>query len=386
MSQKLFWTVTSFIWAWAYTLGYNQMGGMANVHASVICIGIGFILSFANGGLTVLGPNAIWVSLLLIAPFNIATAFDQADTAIRWLFFFALLKIAGSFTNVKPAEFMRSFTTWLPLGLAVVMLADFYARSGTELYDERAKGAGHAITLYATLLAALAPFGRRFAWTLLIWSACIAFIYLSGSRGALFSLIPTFIIAFVYYVKVRRRMESGTVFAMLLMIAFFGPVIFNIFAEIKVANIARVSGWESAENSLRTRVQLALNAWGLVKQEAWTGWGIGQSYNRVEGLYESVAVHSLWIITMLQLGIPMGIAINLYVIALPFRVIVSGIFDEHFTWMTISVFVVYFFRVTFETITFFDLGSMWSFAHLVLFVYILAQLGGDAPGGRRLRQ
>lgn len=355
------------------------------MYASVICIGIGLTLSFVNGGLTIFGPNTVWVSLLMVASFNTATAFDQADTLVRWLFFFALLKLAGSFTNAKPVEFMRSFTTWLPLGLGVVMLADFYARSGTELYDESAKGAGHAITLYATLLAALAPFGRRFAWTLLIWSACIAFIYLSGSRGALFSLIPTLIVAFIYYVKIRRPVESGTVLAILLVAAFFGPVIFNIFAEIKVANIARVSGWESAENSLRTRIQLALNAWDLVKQEPWAGWGIGQSYNRVEGLYESVAVHSLWVITMLQLGIPLGIAINLYVIALPFRVLASRIFDEHFTWMTISVFVVYFFRVTFETITFFDLGSMWSFAHLVLFVYILSRLGEKASGDRRLR-
>jgi O-antigen ligase len=370
MNQAVFWIATSFVWAWTYTLGFNQMGGQANIYGAVISLGFGLIAALLSKVVFEFGSPAVWFFLIIILPINVGAAFDQKDAALRWAYFLLLLKLAYSFTQNKPGAFYRGFTVWLPIALIIVMLADLYARrQGSALYDDSAKGAGHAITLYATLLAALAPFGRKFRWTLLLWGFSILFIYFSGSRGALFSLAPVFAVAFFYYVFAGLRAQAALVLVGLGLAAIMGPVILDFFGQIKVANPNKISSWDSAVASLEARIQLARNAWDLVMQKPITGWGNGQSYNRVQGLYESAAVHSIWVITLLQFGLPMGIAINIFVLSVPFRFVISKDLPLDLRWMAASVYAGYFFRATFEPISFFDLGSMWSFAHLVLFAY-----------------
>lgn len=375
MNQPIFWILSSFIWSWAYTLGYAEMSGQANVYAGIASLALGTAISLFSRGILSFGNSKLWVVLLFILPLNVAGAFDQTDAIIRWALFLVLFKLACSFTQNTPEVFYKGYTLWLPLALAVVMLADVYARrSGSELYDENAKGAGHAITLYATLLAAIAPFGRRFGWTLLIWIFCVTFIYLSGSRGALFGMLPVFVVSLAYYASTSRRSEALTVFCFLVAVGLTGPIILELFGQMKLASTSQRTAWESVNASLETRIQLARNSWELVMQQPWTGWGNGQSYNRVQGLYESVAVHTLWVITLLQFGIPLGILINLYVISIPIRITISRSLPVDLKWLSLSVFAAYFFRSTFEPISFFDLGSMWSFAHLVLFVYVVSLL------------
>lgn len=383
MSQKAFWIISSLIWAWAYTLGFNQMGGVANVYAAYACTALGIALAVLGRGLFSFGAMSLWVALLLLLPLNVAAAYEQRETLLRWGYFLLLFKVACAFTENTHRDFMRGYTVWLPMGLMVVMVSDLYARGGGGLYDENAKGAGHAVTLYATLLVAIAPFRRHFWQTAALWAFSIFFIYLSGSRGALFSLLPVLAVAFAYYTKTAQRGRAAAVFGLLFLTAILGPAIFELFSQIKIANPNKLSAWESAENSLSTRLQLARNAWELVMQNPLTGWGVGQTYNRVEGLFESAAVHSVWIITLLQFGIPLGAALNLYVITIPLRILLDRMADPELAWLSASVFAGYFFRATFEPITFFDLGSMWSFAHLVLFSYVAYRLQTPTPLAQR---
>ena len=370
MNQAILWPLSSLVWAWAYTLGYNQMGGQANINAALACLALGVALALFGKGLLDFGNTVVWIVLLLVMPLNIATAFDQQDTALRWGIFLLLYKVACAFCGNSPREFYRGVTLWLPPALAVVMLADLYARRlGTGLYDDSAKGAGHAITLYATLLAALAPFGRRFRWTVLIWLFCTGFIYLSGSRGALLSLLPILFLSVFYYGATGRRAYATLIFIGLGAALLATPAILEIFGQMKLAATSKRNALESLGASLETRLQLARNAWDLVMQEPLVGWGNGQSYNRVQGLYESVSVHSVWVVTLLQFGIPIGLAINLYVLLVPFRTLTSPHMPVELRWLVATVFAAYFFRATFESVSLFDLGSLWSFAHLVFFAY-----------------
>jgi len=370
MNQSILWPLSSLLWAWAYTLGYNQMGGQANINTALACLALGVALALFGKGLLNFGNTVVWIVLLMIMPLNIATAFDQQDTALRWGVFLLLYKVACAFCGNSPREFYRGVTLWLPLALAVVMLADLYARrSGTELYDDTARGAGHAITLYATLLAALAPFGRRFRWTVIIWVFCVGFIFLSGSRGALLSLLPILFLSLFYYRATGRRSHAAFIFIGLGAALLLAPAILEFFGQMKLAATSKRNALESLIASYETRLQLARNAWDLVMQEPLMGWGNGQSYNRVQGLYESVAVHSVWVVTLLQFGIPLGVAINLYVLFVPFRTLAATHIPAEYRWLVATVFVAYFFRATFESVSLFDLGSLWSFAHLVIFAY-----------------
>ena len=382
MSQKYFWILSSLLWAWAYTLGFNEMGGAANVYAAYGCTAMGVVLAVLGRGALNFGPISVWLGLLLLIPLNVAVAYEQSETLLRWGYFLLLFKVACAFCENTHRDFMRGYTAWLPLGLMVVMVADLYARGSGGLYDYGTKAAGHAITLYATLLAAIAPFRAHFWQTLGLWGFSIFFIYLSGSRGALLSLLPVFFVGFLYYTKTAQKARASAIFILLFLTAILGPAIFELFSQMKVANPSKITAWESAENSLTARIQLARNAWDLVMQNPLTGWGVGQTYNRVEGLYESAAVHSVWIITLLQFGVPLGVGINLYVLIMPLRTMLSRITDPELAWLTTSVFTGYFFRATFEPITFFDLGSMWSFAHLVLFAYAAFRLSNPVPSSR----
>ena len=370
MNQPAFWIISSLLWAWAYTLGFSQMGGSANIYTAYISTALGVALSIIGRGAFHLGPLWLWASLFILVPINSGTAYDQNETLLRWGYFLLLLKVACSFCQNNQREFIRGFTVWLPIGLVIVMVADLYARSTGGLYDENSRGAGHAITLYATLLFAIAPFRSQFWITLVLWFFSILFIYLSGSRGALFSIIPVLVVTFLYYTKTAQKPRAAITFGIIFITAILGPTIVELFAQMKLASTSKLTAWESAENSLTGRIQLARNAWELVMQNPLTGWGVGQTYNRVEGLYESASVHSVWIITFLQFGIPLGFAVNSVVIAQPIRMLVSRATDPELAWLSSTVFAGYFFRATFEPITFFDLGSMWSFAHLVLFVYV----------------